>query len=72
MMRIFGVVLEGKDPFPLLKIQYLNLVDMCEVYLFRNEIFAIVKYVSFLIEDLLEHSIYLIEREIVYIISQVS
>ena len=75
-MRTFGVVSEGKpegeDPFPLLEIQYPNFVDICKAYLFRNEIFAIVEYIGFSIKDLLEHSIYPTEHEIVYIISQVS
>jgi hypothetical protein len=63
---------EGKEPFPLLEIQHPNFVDLCEAYLFRDEIFAIVKYVGFSIADLLQHSIYPSEYEIAYIISQVS
>jgi hypothetical protein len=49
-MRIFGVASEGEETFPLLEIQHPNFVDICEVYLFRNEIFAIVEYVGFSIE----------------------
>jgi hypothetical protein len=80
-MRIFdharkaqpkGEESEGEEPFPLLEIQHPNFVDICEAYLFRNEIFAIVEYVGFSIADLLQHSIHPSEREIVYIINQVS
>jgi hypothetical protein len=77
-MRTFGaasegkVVSEDKNFFPLLEIQHPNFVDICEAYLFRNEISAIVEYVGFSVEDLLQHSIYPTEREIAYIISQVS
>jgi hypothetical protein len=75
-MRIFGVAAEGEpegeELFSLLEIQHPNFVDICEVYLFQNEIFAILEYVGFSIHDLLEHSVYPTEREIAYIISQVS
>ena len=44
--------------FPLLEIQHPNFDDICEAYLFRNEISAIVEYIGFSVEDLLQHSIY--------------
>ena len=62
----------GKALFLLLGIQHPNFVDIEEAYLFKNEIFAIVEYVGFSIDDLLRHSISLSEPEIAYIISQVS
>lgn len=77
-MRKFGVaskgevVSDGEILFPLLEIQHPNFVDIYGAYLFRNEISTIVKYVGFSVEDLLQQSIYSIEREIAYIISQVS
>ncbi|KAI9774176.1 MAG: hypothetical protein M1839_001878 [Geoglossum umbratile] len=71
VMRTFGVTSSGEEAFPLLQIQHPNFVDICEVYLFKDEIFAIVEYVGFSIEDLLQHFIYPTEYEITYIISQV-
>ena len=70
-MRTFGVASEGDDFFPLLEIQHPNFVDICEAYLFESDIFVIVDYVGFSIEDLLQHSILPTEREIAYIMSQV-
>jgi hypothetical protein len=63
---------EGEEPFPLLEIQHPNFVDIYEAYLFKNEIFAIFEHVGFSIADLLQRSIYLSEREIAYITSQVN
>lgn len=80
VMRIFnhmrnaqseGEDSEGKEPFPLLEIQHPNFVDLCEAYLFKDEIFAIVEYVGFSIADLLQYSIYPSECELAYITSQV-
>jgi hypothetical protein len=72
MMRIFSEAQpKDEEPFPLLEIQHQNFVDICEAYLFRNEIFAIVEYVGFSIADLLQYSIYPSECEIAYITSQV-
>jgi serine/threonine protein kinase len=77
-MRTFDAAFEGEVAsedstfFPLLEIQHPNFVDICEAYLFRNEISAIVEYIGFSVEDLLQHSIYPTEREIAYVISQVS
>ena len=54
------------------EIRHPNFVNICERYLFEDEIFIFTEYIGFSIEDLLFHSIYLIEREIACIISQVS
>jgi serine/threonine protein kinase len=71
-MRTFGAASEDEMVFPLLEIQHPNFVDICEAYLFRNDISTILEYIGFSVEDLLQHSIYPTEREIAYIISQVS
>ena len=69
-MRTFGIASEGEVAsndemvFPLLEIQHPNFIDICEAYLFRNEISAIVEYVGFSVEDLPQHFIYPTEREI--------
>lgn len=73
-MRIFGdasVSSDGKAEFPLLPIQHPNFVDICEAYLFEQNISVIVEYVGFSIEDLLRNSIHPTEREIAFITSQV-
>ena len=72
-MRVFGVA-PSKDQadFPILNIRHPSFVNICEVYLFGNEIFSIVDYVGFSLADLLEHPIYPTEREIAYIVGQVS
>jgi hypothetical protein len=71
-MRTFGVVSHDKEVYCLPEIQHPNFVNLCERYLFEDEIFAWTEYVGFSIEDLLFHSIYPAEREIAYIIRQVS
>ena len=77
-MRIFGDASDdengngNKTYFPLLQLQHPNFVDICEAYQFNNEISVILEYVGFSVEDLLQSSIYPTEREIAYIISQVS
>ena len=71
-MRIFGdAPTEDEVEFPILAIPHPNFVLICEGYLFRNEIFTILEYVGFSVEDLLQHSIHPQEGEIAYIISQV-
>ena len=84
VMRIFDNVREdeqecepenismSKKPFPLLGLQHPNFVNIYECYLFKDEIFVFTEYIGFSVSDLLFHSIYLPEREIAYIISQVS
>lgn len=71
-MRTFGVVSHDEEVYCFPEIQHPNFVNICERYLFEDEIFAFTKYVGFSIEELLFHSIYPTEREIAYIISQVS
>lgn len=71
-MRTFGVVSHDEEVYCFPEIQHPNFVNICERYLFEDEIFAFTEYVGFSIEELLFHSIYPIEREIAYIISQVS
>jgi hypothetical protein len=68
-MRTFSVGSHDKEGYCFPKIQYLNFVNICERYLFEDKIFVFTKYIGFSIEDLLFHSIYLIECEIAYIIS---
>ncbi len=72
IMRVFDAAPQGEGCFPLLEIQHPNFVDICEGYIFEDKIFAILEYVGFSVEDLLQYSIYPTEREIAYIISQVS
>lgn len=72
IMRIFNRASQGTMCFPLLEIQHPNFADICEAFLFEDAIFAVVEYVGFSVEDLLQHSIYPTEREIAYIVSQVS
>lgn len=71
-MRIFDFTPEGDLNFPFLGIQHPNFVDVCELYRSHNRISVIVGYVGFSIEDLLQHSIFPTEREIAFVINQVS
>jgi hypothetical protein len=71
-MRTFGVASHDEEVYCFPEIQHPNFVNICERYLFEGKIFAFTEYIGFSIEDLLFHSIYPIEREIAYIISQVS
>jgi hypothetical protein len=71
-MRTFGVVSHDEEVYCFPEIQYPNFVNIYERYLLEDKIFAFTEYVGFSIEDLLFHSIYPTEREIAYIISQVS
>ncbi len=71
-MRTFGVVSHDEEVYCFPEIHHPNFVNICERYLFKDEIFAFTEYVGFSIEELLFHSIYPTEREIAYIISQVS
>ena len=71
-MRTSGIASECDEVYYFPGIQYSNFVNIHECYLFEDEIFIFTEYIGLSIEDLLLHSIYLIEREIVYIISQVN
>lgn len=72
VMRTFRVASRSDEVYYFPEIQHPNFVNICECYLFEDEISALAEYVGFSIEDLLIHSIYPIEQEIAYIISQVS
>ena len=71
-MRTFGLASPDREFYCLLEIQHSNFVNLCERYLFEDKIFVFTEYVGFSIEDLLFHSICSTEREIAYIVSQVS
>lgn len=71
-MRTFGVVSHDEEVYCFPEIQHPNFVNIHECYLFEDEIFIFTEYIGFSIEDLLFHSIYPTEREIAYIITQVS
>jgi serine/threonine protein kinase len=72
VMRTFGVASHDEEVYCFPEVQHLNFVNICERYLFEDEIFVFTEYVGFSIEDMLLHLIYPTEREIAYIISQVS
>jgi hypothetical protein len=71
-MRTFNVASHGEGVYCFPEIQHPNFVNICERYLFEDEIFVFTEYIGFSIEDLLFHSICPTEREIAYIVSQVS
>jgi hypothetical protein len=71
-IRTFSVISYDEEGYYFPKIQHSNFVNICERYLFKDKIFVFTEYIGFSIEDLLFYSIYLIEREIAYIISEVS
>lgn len=48
-----------------------NIVDICEVYFFENQIFAIFEYLDFSLADLQLHDFYSTETEISFTISQI-
>ena len=71
-MRTFGIPSRRSQVgYSLFRIQHSSFIDIYEAYNFRGEIFAIVQYVGFSIEDLLQHSIYPSEAEMAYIVGQV-
>lgn len=84
VIRIFNIASEdeheyesednpgGKKWFPLLEIKHPNFINIWECYLFKDEIFVFTEYIGFSIRDILHRSIHPTEREIAYIISQVS
>jgi hypothetical protein len=71
-MRTSGAASECDEVYYFPEIQHPKFVDIHECYLFEDKTFIFTEYVGFSIEDLLFHSIYPTEREIAYIISQVS
>ncbi|KFY32537.1 hypothetical protein V493_00088 [Pseudogymnoascus sp. VKM F-4281 (FW-2241)] len=62
---------ESLDGLSLLEIQHKNFVNIHELYLFNEEIFAVTEHVGFSLGDLLQKSICFSETEISYIIGQV-
>jgi hypothetical protein len=68
-MRTFSIISHDEEGYYFPEIQHPNFVNICERYLFEDKIIIFIKYIGFSIEDLLFHSIYLIEQEIAYIIS---
>jgi hypothetical protein len=48
--------------------QHQNIIDIYKVYCFKGQIFIIFKYLDFLLEDLLQHDIYLTEAKIACVI----
>jgi hypothetical protein len=72
VMRTSGIASECDEVYCFPEIQHPNFVNIHECYLFEDEIFILTEHVGFSIEDLLFHSIYPTEREIAYVISQVS
>jgi hypothetical protein len=73
-IRVLGTFGASPDAqaycFP--EIQHPNFINIYERYLFEDKIFVLTEYAGFSIDDLLLHSIYPTEREIAYIVSQVS
>ena len=69
VMRTFSITSHDEEVYYFPEIQYPNFINIYKRYLFKGKIFIFIKYIGFLIEDLLFHLIYLIKREIVYIIS---
>ena len=59
------------DDFILPQMHHRNILDLYEVYCFKDRMFIIVEYLDFSLEDLLRHDIYLIENKIACVISQV-
>jgi hypothetical protein len=51
------------------EIQHPNFINIYEVYYFEDQGFLILEYVDFLLNDLLQCSVYLTELEIACIIS---
>ncbi|OBT59289.1 hypothetical protein VE04_00393 [Pseudogymnoascus sp. 24MN13] len=68
-IRDFNTAPPNKPPYS--SIRHKNFVNVYETYFFEGEASAIVEYVGFSLEDLLQKSIYFSEPEIAYIISQV-
>jgi hypothetical protein len=62
---------EGTPCFPILQMRHPNFVDVDEIYLCREEVFAVTKYVGPSIEDLLQRPIEFSEPEIACVLSQV-
>jgi hypothetical protein len=57
--------------FNLPQMQHRNILDIYEVYLFKDQMFIISEYLDFSLDDLLRHDIYLTETEVACVISQV-
>jgi len=55
--------------FGLPQIHYPNFTDIYKLYYVKDQVFVISKYLDFLLEDLLKHSIWPTETEIAFIIS---
>lgn len=72
VMKIFDIASGDQGGRPLLQVQHPNFVDIHEIYVFEDVASVFTEYIGFSIEDLLLRSIYPTEREIAYIISQVS
>ena len=50
---------------------HLNLIDIYELYHFKDKLFVISEYIGHSLKDLLEYPICLVEPEIAFIISRV-
>jgi hypothetical protein len=68
VMKTYKVVCKGVS---LLQMQHRNIIDIYEIYCFKDQIFVISEYLDFSLEDLLLRDISLTETEIAYMISQV-
>jgi hypothetical protein len=68
VMKTYKVVPKGAS---LPQIQHRNIIDIYEVYCFKDQIFVISEYLDFSLEDLLLCDISLTESEIACVISQV-
>lgn len=68
VMTIYNMIGKGVD---LPQMRHRNIIDIYEVYCFKDQIFIISEYVDFSLEDLLRHDIHLIETEIALHIPQV-
>ena len=67
-MKTYKVVCKDAS---LPQMQHWNIIDIYEMYCFKDQIFVISEYLDFSLEDLLLHDISLTETEIACVISQV-
>lgn len=59
-MKTYKVVYKGVS---LPQMQHRNIIDIYEIYFFKDQIFVISEYLDFYLEDLLLHDFSLIETE---------
>jgi hypothetical protein len=70
-VRVMKTYKAGRKGASLPQMQHRNIIDIYEVYCFKDQIFVISEYLDFSLEDLLLYDIPLTESEIACVISQV-